>query len=324
MKCRVCGKQANIRLSAYNTALCADDFLAFLEKRVAHTIQKYSLIAKADSCVVAVSGGKDSLSLWYILNNAGVPADGIYIDLGIDEYSRVSFEKVRLMADRLGRTIYRFSLPALFQKGIEELSKLMRRAPCSLCGVLKRYLMNKMCVDCGYTVLATGHNLDDEASALFGNLLYWKEEYLYKKNIALEGRGDYLAKKVKPFFLCSEREVAAYAILRRIDYIYEECPYSGGAKTLFYKELLNKIEETSPATKIRFIKGYLERVRKQEVVRTESGRCVRCGYPSYTEVCNVCRLFERFGTGDAMRIERYEPAHAPSAFDSHSKADSSE
>jgi tRNA(Ile)-lysidine synthase TilS/MesJ len=66
--------------------------------------------------------------------------------------------------------------------------------------VVKRYLMNRACVDGGYTVLATGHNLDDEASALLGNLLYWKEEYLYKKGIVLESRGTRLAKKVKPFF----------------------------------------------------------------------------------------------------------------------------
>jgi tRNA-5-methyluridine54 2-sulfurtransferase len=320
MKCRVCGKEANIRLSAYNTALCADDFLAFFERRVTRAVQKYHLIEQTDSPLVAVSGGKDSLALWYILNGAGYLADGIYIDLGIDEYSRVSFEKARLMADRLGRKIYRFSLPALFQKGIGELSKVMKRAPCSLCGVLKRYLMNRACIDCGYTVLATGHNLDDEASALFGNLLYWKEEYLYKKNISLEGRGDYLAKKVKPFFLCSEREAAAYAILRRIDYVYEECPYSAGAKTLLYKELLNKIEVTSPATKIRFVKGYLARAKEQEA-RPDPERCARCGYPSYTETCNVCRLIERFGTGEALHIERYDPAPAAATHDTSIEAD---
>ena len=323
MKCRACGKEANIRLSAYNTALCADDFLAFLEKRVTRAIEKYNLIDKADSPLVAVSGGKDSLSLWYILNNAGFLADGIYIDLGIDEYSRVSFEKARLMADRLGRRIYRFSLPALFQKGIRDLSRVMKRAPCSLCGVLKRYLMNRACIDCGYTVLATGHNLDDEASALFGNLLYWKEEYLYKKSIALEGKGDYLAKKVKPFFLCSEREVAAYAILRQIDYVYEECPYSAGAKTLLYKELLNKIEITSPATKIRFVKGYLDRVKEQEA-RPDPERCSRCGYPSYTETCNVCRLVERFGTGEALHIERYEPAQAAATLGTSTEANAAQ
>jgi uncharacterized protein (TIGR00269 family) len=319
MKCRVCGNEASIRLSAYNTALCADDFLAFFEKRVTRTIQKYNLMDKTDVPLVAVSGGKDSLALWHILNLDGFHADGIYIDLGIDEYSRVSFEKAKAMANLLGRKIYRFSFPALFQKGIAELSKMMKRAPCSLCGSIKRYLMNKACVDGGYTVLATGHNLDDEASALFGNLLYWKEEYLWRKSIALEGKGVYLAKKVKPFFLCSEREVAAYAILRGIDYVYEECPYSVDAKTLLYKGLLNKVEEVSPATKIRFLKGYLNMVKEQEAP-AEASRCVRCGYPSYTEVCNFCRLFERFGVGEELHIESYGPASMSSTDEAFSGA----
>lgn len=309
MKCRVCGSQANIRLSSYNTALCNTDFISFFERRVNRTIQKYKLIEAKDAPLVAVSGGKDSLSLWFLLNLAGVAADGIYIDLGIGEYSRTSFEKSKRLAERLGRKLYRFSFPNLFEKGIGELSRMMKRPPCSLCGVVKRYLMNRACVDGGYTVLATGHNLDDEASALLGNLLYWKEEYLYRKGIALEGRGEYLAKKVKPFFLCSEREVAAYAILRGIDYIYEECPYSEDAKSLLYKSLLNKVEEVSPATKIRFIKGYMERAKEEEA-RTEPGRCSLCGYPSYADVCNFCRLFERFGTAEELKVELYEPARS--------------
>lgn len=319
MKCRVCGKEASIRLTAYNTALCAEDFLAFFEKRVVQTIQKYNLIEKSDVPLVAVSGGKDSLSLWHIMHLAGYPADAIYIDLGIGEYSQVSFEKAKAAAARLKRRIYRFSMPALFEKGLEELSRKMKRAPCSLCGFIKRYLMNRACVDGGYTVLATGHNLDDEASALLGNLLYWKEDYLWRKSIALEGRGTYLAKKVKPFFLCSEREAAAYAILRGIDYVYEECPYSVDAKTLLYKGLLNKVEEVSPATKIRFVKGYLKKVREQET-QADAGRCARCGYPSYAEVCNFCRLFERFGVGDGLHIESYEPANLSSIDEASSGA----
>ncbi|MEO0248845.1 MAG: ATP-binding protein [candidate division WOR-3 bacterium] len=309
MKCRVCGNQANIRLSAYNTALCNRDFISFFERRVNRTIRQYKLIDTNDLPLVAVSGGKDSLSLWLLLAESGYAADGIYIDLGIDEYSRVSCEKAKRMAGRLGRRLYRFSIPSLFDKGIGELSRMMRRAPCSLCGVVKRYLMNRACIDGGYSVLATGHNLDDEASALLGNLLYWKEEYLYKKSIALEGKGGRLAKKVKPFFLCSEKEVAAYAILRGIDYIYEECPYSEDAKSLLYKSLLNKVEEVSPATKIRFVKGYLERAKEEEA-RRDPGGCARCGYPAYMEVCNFCRLMERHGVAESLQIELYEPVQA--------------
>ena len=93
MKCRVCGGLANIRLPQYNSALCAADFIAFFEKRVSGTITKYGLLGEHDKTLVAVSGGKDSLSLWYLMNRLGFSADGIYIDLGIQDYSHVSLVK---------------------------------------------------------------------------------------------------------------------------------------------------------------------------------------------------------------------------------------
>ena len=128
-------------------------------------------------------------------------------------------------------------------------------------------------MDKGYNTLVTGHNLDDEAAALFGNILYWKDEYLWKKNVVLEGTDGHLSKKVKPLFLCSEREMAAYAIINNIDYIYEECPFSLKAKSLTYKAMLNKLEETSPGTKLQFIKGYLKTVkeRREKGERKEGG-----------------------------------------------------
>jgi uncharacterized protein (TIGR00269 family) len=313
MKCRVCGKQANIRLPQYNSALCSNDFILFLEKRVATTIRKYKLIGEEDRTLVAVSGGKDSLSLWHLLNGLGFSADGIYIDLGIDEYSKISFEKTKAVADRLQRTLYSFSLADAFTKGIKDLSRIMKRPPCSLCGMIKRYVMNRACVEHGYSVLATGHNLDDEASALLGNLLHWKEEYLWKKGVSLDAEGTHLARKVKPLFLCSEKETAAYAVMSGIDYVYEECPYSVGAKTLLYKNLLNRAEEESPATKLTFMKGYLKRTRPGGLTKDEGERkslCVVCGYPSYAEQCNFCRLMERFGTTGAFSFRAHP--HFPS------------
>jgi uncharacterized protein (TIGR00269 family) len=264
-------------------------------------------LGEHDKTLVAVSGGKDSLSLWYLANRLGFAADGIYIDLGIQDYSHVSLVKTRQMADKLHRRLYSFSLSETFSKGIEELARMMKRPPCSLCGTIKRYVMNRACTEYGYSVLATGHNLDDEASALLGNMLHWKDEYLWKKGVVLEAEHG-LAKKVKPFFLCSEKEAAAYALLNNIDYVYEECPYSKGAKTLLYKGLLNRVEDVSPATKIAFLKGYMKRA-KAEVNRgqeeKEKSCCKVCGYPSYSEECNFCRLMKRFGSEPAVRFHLY-------------------
>jgi tRNA-5-methyluridine54 2-sulfurtransferase len=312
MKCRVCGQPATISLTAYNTALCADDFIPFLEKRAFSTIRKYNLITVQDTPIVAVSGGKDSLSIWHILNKLGYVADAIYVDIGIEEYSETSLLKIRKMADILKRKVYIFRVRGALEKGIDELARAIRRPPCSACGMIKRYAMNRICMDKGYTVLVTGHNLDDEASALFGNVLYWKEEYLWKKNIMLEGSEGHLSKKVKPFFLCSEKEIAAYAILSGIDYIYEECPFSVGAKTLLYKNILNRLEDLSAATKIGFIKGYLKTLRNERPreEQRQTGYCAACGYPANTDKCSMCRLMERFGIAKNIEFDLYDPLNA--------------
>ena len=312
MKCRVCGKPANISLRAYHTALCAEDFSLFFEKRVLTTIDKYHLVEDGDTPVIAVSGGKDSLTLWSIINKLGFASDGIYVDLGIKDYSDTSLSKIKTMADILKRKVFILHVRDTLNKGIDELARILRRAPCSACGMIKRYAMNRVCMDKGYSVLMTGHNLDDEASALLGNVLYWKEEYLWKKDIVLEGREGHLSKKVKPLFLCSERETAAYAIINGIDYVYEECPFSTDAKSLVYKSILNNLEESSPATKIAFVKGYLRTIKKAKAnddgrQKREISDCTVCGYPAYGEKCSMCRLMEKLEVGNTVYFEEYRP-----------------
>lgn len=307
MKCRVCGEPACISLKAYNTALCASDFISFLENRTYKTIKKYHLIEEGEKPIVAVSGGKDSLSIWSMLNKLGYPADAVYIHLGIGEYSDASLSKIIKMADMLKSKVYTFNVRSILGKGIYDLSRFMKRVPCSACGTIKRYAMNRICMDKGYTTLVTGHNIDDEASALFGNILYWKDEYLGKKNPFLEGREGHLSKKVKPFFLCSEREIAAYAVLNNIDYIHDECPFSVGAKTLIYKGILNKLEESSPGTKLQFIKGYLKNFAVQKRVESEivDSFCTKCGYPTYGDLCNFCRVSERLNIEIDIRFDEF-------------------
>lgn len=314
MKCRVCGQPASINLRSYKTALCDSDFLSFFEKRVKTTIEKYHLITESARPIVAVSGGKDSLSLWYLLNKLHIPCDGIYVDLGIEGYSDISLDKIKKLAGILKRKVYIFHIRGVLDCGIDGLAKAMRRMPCSACGMVKRYIMNRICMDKGYNVLVTGHNLDDEAAALFGNVLYWKKEYLWKKDIALEAKEGHLSKKVKPLFLCSERESAAYAIISGIDYVYDECPFSIKAKSITYKGMLNALEESSPGTKLMFVKGYLKTLKEAGNIGAVVGEgkrelkyCVNCGYPTYTEKCSFCWTLEKYGIQNDVKFDEYGP-----------------
>ena len=173
-----------------------------------------------------------------------------------------------------------------------------RRAPCSVCGISKRHVFDQAALDGGYDVLATGHNLDDEAAVLFGNVLRWETEYLARQQPVLPAREGF-PRKVKPLVRLGERETAAYCILRGIDYEVEECPMAVGNKHLGYKEALNAIETTSPGSKQQFYFGYLERAADRFTADDEHGdgvalsACARCGAPTPGEVCAFCRLAER-------------------------------
>jgi len=147
--------------------------------------------------------------------------------------------------------------------------------------------------------VVTGHNLDDEAAVLFGNTLRWQPEYLARQFPVLPAR-DGFPRKVKPLVRLGEREMAAYCVLRGIDYIVEECPMAAGNKHLGYKEALNAIELQSPGTKHAFYFGFLERgvhrfadAAPDRSDGAELARCGTCGAPTTSGTCAFCRLVDR-------------------------------
>src|SRR5262249_59968693 len=78
---------AVIDIRRHNTAFCRDCFLHHCREQVRRAIDEYSMIGPGERVLVAVSGGKDSLALWDLLRELGYDADGLYLGLGIGDYS---------------------------------------------------------------------------------------------------------------------------------------------------------------------------------------------------------------------------------------------
>jgi uncharacterized protein (TIGR00269 family) len=186
-----------------------------------------------------------------------------------------------------------------------------RRPTCSACGLSKRYIMNRAALDGGFAVVATGHNLDDEAATLFGSTLRWDESSLARQTPVLAATHPKLVRRVKPLFRMSERETAAYAFLRGIDYIVEECPFARGATSIAHKELLNRLEDTSPGAKAMFLQGFLDKARGrfQERETVTLVECVRCGQTTTGEVCAFCKLRDQVKR--AARPDQASAADSP-------------
>lgn len=303
MRCKVCRERAVIDLPRHNAAFCRGHFLEYFDNQVRRAIKEFRMFGPGDRILVAVSGGKDSLALWDVLLRLGYRADGLYIDLGIGDYSSESARKVEAFARERGATLRKVSLRERYGLAVPELAEGLRRPPCSGCGLSKRYIFNQEALEGGYDVIATGHNLDDEAATLLGNVLHWNVDALRRQYPVLEG-GDGFVRKVKPLVRLTERETAAYAVLRGIDYIVEECPYAVGARSHVYKDLLNRLELESPGSKQQFLFGFYERGRAELMAaadRPALRACRICGQPTTTEVCAFCRMMQRVGV-EAERL----------------------
>ncbi len=329
MRCRRCRGGAVIELRRHNAAFCQPCFARYVLDQVKRAVKEHDMLRSTDRVMVAVSGGKDSLALWDILLGLGYDATGMYLGLGIGDYSDRSGRVVRSFAEERDAPLVHVDLREAQGYDIPSAGRKGSRSTCSVCGLSKRYVFNRVALEHGFDVVATGHNLDDEAATLLGNTLRWQTEYIARQYPVLSPR-EGMVKKVKPLYRLSEKETAAYAFLRGIDYVVEECPLVAGNTQLKYKEAMNQLEASSPGTKASFLLGYLDRAvglfrGTDDVALTP---CQRCSQPTTGRFCAFCRaraqvLGERVGekdqeleprqvvselAGESMPVELYEPA----------------
>lgn len=312
-----------IDIRRHNANFCADHFLRYCRDQVERTMKEFSMATPGDRVLVAVSGGKDSLALWDILLELGYEADGLYIGLGIGDYSDVSGNYVRdftssFVANRESEhanSLIEIGLRDSYDYDVPTAADVTGRAPCSACGLSKRHLFDRAAHDGGYDVLMTGHNLDDEAAVLYGNVMRWQVDYLARQRPMLPAENGF-PKKAKPLVRLSERETAAYCVLRGIDYQVEECPMAAGNRHLEYKHALAASEEASPGMKQAFYFGYLREAAdlfEQSAVRTPDDGpglvpCESCGSPTSGDPngqprCAFCRLSQRAAGADPVPVE---------------------
>jgi uncharacterized protein (TIGR00269 family) len=303
MRCVKCGQKAVINMRAHKLALCKDHFLEWIPAQTERFIEKYRMFSPQERLLVAVSGGKDSLSLWDILLRLGYQVDGLYICLGIDGgfgYSDQSQRLTEKFAAERNARLHVISVAKEYGETIPQLAGRTQRGfdkTCSVCGMTKRHIMNRIARQGDYHVLVTGHNLDDEAATLFSNTLNWRPGYLVRQAPVLEVTQPGLVRKAKPLCRIYERDMAAYAILRSIEYIYEECPYAAGSNSIFYKELLNRLEAERPGAKLAFYLSFLQAkanglfAPQADLELEKIHSCPGCGQPTTAPgECAFCRM----------------------------------
>lgn len=312
MKCKRCQGKAEVHIRQHNSAFCRGCFIFSLRRQVERAIEKQRMFTPDEEVLVAVSGGKDSLTLWDILVELGFRTTGMHLALGIGAYSQASTAKAEAFARARG---LRLITVRLEEEGvaIPTVAASTHRPACAACGIIKRHYFDRLAFEHGFPVLATGHNLDDEAARLLGNVLRWQVRHLAKQHPVMESTHERFVRKVKPLFRISEYETAVYAFFCGIDYIIEECPNSVGATQLVYKDVLNRLEAVMPGTKLAFVQEFLRSGRPAFAGHSDGApqTCARCGAPAFGSVCALCGLLRE------VEVKRQRRATAHSADESY-------
>lgn len=297
MACKKCKIKPVFKLLS-GEQLCKSCFIKYFERKVRKTIRTHNLLGKETDIAVAVSGGKDSLTTLYLLNQIATKhiklnITAICINEGIKGYRSQTIKDAKRLCKRLGIKLHIVSFKKEFGLTLDEMVKKTGIAACTLCGVFRRYLLNKTARKLNCKLLATGHNLDDESQAIIMNQ--------FRRNIETSARlgprtgimkHEMFIPRIKPLYFMSEKETAAYAFLKGFVTKFIECPYVQKSYRSKIRDMLNNFAEHHPGIKHNIVASFLELLpllRKDYKVG-KINACKECNEPCSGTICKACKL----------------------------------
>jgi len=304
--CTICRRREAVFMRPYSgERLCRKCFLKSIEDKVRATIAKYEMFEPDDHIMIAVSGGKDSVSLLHMLaeiEKAFPKASlcAVTVDEGIKGYRDEALKFAVKNCRKLGVEHTVTSFKELYGVKLDDLVKTLGEkkqgglTPCAYCGVLRRRALNLAAREAGASKLATAHNLDDEAQTILLNILHGDALRIARVKPVLAERHPKLVKRVKPLCEVPEKETTLYAYLKRIEFQSTPCPYASTALRNDIRTMLNRMEEKHAGTKftvfrsIEKIRPALEKMAEAEKLRD----CKICGEPTTDETCKPCRMLQ--------------------------------
>jgi uncharacterized protein (TIGR00269 family) len=258
-----------------------------------------------DRIAVAVSGGKDSVSLLHVLANIEkkypkVSLVALTVDEGIKGYRDEALKIAAQNCEKLGIQHRTVSFKELFGYTFDQMVRRMNKkgnkeTPCAYCGVLRRKALNVAAREVRADKLATGHTLDDETQTILLNIFHGDVLRIAKEKPCTDNVHPKLVPRIKPFCEIPEKETALYAYIKGIRFQSTPCPYAADALRNDARIILDGLEDRHPGMKFTIFKS-IERIRPAvEALASGEGleECVECGEPTTERVCRTCQMLRQ-------------------------------
>lgn len=306
MKCQRCQKPAVISTS--NGTFCADHFKENFERITVSTIKKYGLISPGETIAVANSGGKDSLSLLYVLSKRYSKTNkivSITIDEGIKGYRDKTIEIMKKHTEAMNVEYRIFSYKDFAGKEMDEIIKVKKGIPCATCGVLRRYLLNLAAFEVHADKIATAHNLDDEAESAVMNLIQNDFDKLLRSGpVSGLGPKNGFVPRIKPFIFISEKETMLFSMLNGMDAVHSPCPYAGFGFRGVVSRKIKEMESFKAGSKRSIVEKAMKIKASRSALEPEKSaqKCRICGFPSAGDICDFCKIKAELGKAESSPV----------------------
>lgn len=266
-----------------------------IETQVKNTLKKIKL-SKKEKILVALSGGKDSAVTAYLLKKFGYNIHGIHIDLKMGKYSKDCFGAVKKLCDDLEIKFYIYDVKKEMGSSMCYLRSAIQSKHkgtiknCAICGVIKKWILNKESRKLKFDKIATGHNLDDEAQTILINL--------FKGSIGLSAISGAVTKnvkdkkfvsRIKPLFYVLEDDIRDYSKKKKLPVVYDKCPCAIDSYRIQVRDFLEKSSGKDKKNIIKNFEKLLPKIKKKDI---EIRYCKNCGEPSRGNICKKCQLMK--------------------------------
>ena len=212
-------------------------------------IELYSMIDENDKIAVALSGGKDSITLL----------------MGLSSLQRFYPKKFSLIAisinpgfdffdtDFLETICNNLNVPLFIEDShIKEIVFDIRKEknPCSLCANLRRGIINSIAIRENCNKIALGHNEDDALETFFLN-------FLYAGNLSTFAPVTYMDRSkitlIRPLIMTSEKDIYRFINRNKIQVMNKVCPMDGTSKREYMKNLIKQLNLDIPMVRANTI-----------------------------------------------------------------------